>query len=437
MRPRTKAHVEIVQLAEYVKDLEHDKDFIDWAFKNCLEHKGFATKNKVLCLDCGETFSPTLVSRNKATCPSCKTKILVIKSTRCTTDKQTNWFATAEIVGEYQVIRNFELIAKYKKGEPVNHYLHEILQYWVTPGKKMVMFGKAHNLTSYCDSWGGSMEIREENRKAWQTQKYDVYARMYYPKSIFKAEYSKYGINCDLQGVSFLEAIKILPHNPKAETLLKAKQYSMLGYYASTFSFSRYWDSIKICLRNNYKVDDASMYYDYLKLLDYFKKDLHNAFYVCPKNMKKEHDRLSNKKREIIRLQEIERDKQKIIQRQKNLEKAMKEYIENNEQFLGLKFTAGKISIQLLQSVDEFKQEGDELQLCLYTNEYYLKKDKLIFSARVDDKRTETIELNLTNFKIDQARGLKNNPTKYHGKIIKLLNKNLPKIQEIVKQKAS
>ncbi len=436
MRPRTKAHLKIVRLTDYLEDLESDKDFRSWAFKDCLGHKGFATKNKVLCLDCGNTFSPTLVSRKKAVCPSCKTKISVTES-RCTTDKQTNWFAVAEIVGEYQVIRNFELIARYKKGEPVDHYLHEILQYWVHPTEKIQMFGKLHSLNNFCDSWGGSMEIREENGKGWRPNKYDVYARKYYPKSIFKAEYSKYGINCELQGISFLEAIKLLPHSPWAETLLKAKQYAILGYNTSNRVFSRHWDSIKICLRNNYKVTDASMYYDYLQLLDYFKKDLHNAFYVCPKNMKKEHDRLSNKKREILRVQEIQRNKEKAIQRQQNLERAMKEYIESNKPFLGLKFTAGKISIQLLQSVDEFKQEGDELQHCLYTNEYYLKTDKLIFSARVEGKRTETIEFNLTNLKIEQARGFKNNPTKYHGKIIKLLNKNLPKIEKILNKKAS
>ena len=57
MRPRNKAHFEIVQLADYVKDLEHCKDFRSWAYKNLLEHKGFATKNNVLCLDCGQGFS--------------------------------------------------------------------------------------------------------------------------------------------------------------------------------------------------------------------------------------------------------------------------------------------------------------------------------------------------------------------------------------------
>lgn len=32
------------------------------------------------------------------------------------------------------------------------------------------------------------------------------------------------------------------------------------------------------------------MWFDYLKLLEHYRKDLHNAHYVCPKNLKKAHD---------------------------------------------------------------------------------------------------------------------------------------------------
>jgi DNA-directed RNA polymerase subunit RPC12/RpoP len=432
MKPRTKLHHRVAELSSRL--LRIDQNQKQWAFKECLPHKGYANKSSAFCLDCGETFSLELIKRKKAVCPHCKTK-LTIEFTRKTTSEQTNYFAIVEVFGEFQVVRNFELNAHYKKGIPVKHYLHEILQYWIQPDSKTTMFGKLHTVTGYCDSWGGNWEIREENRRSWYGSKYDVYPRHYHPKSEFKKEYSKIGINHNLSGLTVLEAIKIIPNNPKAETLIKEKQFSLLGKMSGELGrVTNYWPSIKICLRNNYKVKDASIWMDYLDLLRYFNKDLHNAKYVCPKNLKLEHDRWMKKKREIIRLQEIERERLKIEKRQQNLEKAIVEYVERNKKFFDLEFTKGNITINVLQSVEEFKEEGDELKHCVYTNEYYLKEQSLILSAKVNGKRAETLEILLPDIKIAQSRGLNNKSTKHHEKIVDLVNKNLEKIRKIVIQ---
>lgn len=95
-----------------------------------------------------------MVKRKTATCPHCNTKIKVEKS-RKTTDRQINYFAITEIFAEFQIVRNYELIANYKKGMPVNHFLHEILQYWISPDGKVTMFGKKHHNNWCMDSWGG------------------------------------------------------------------------------------------------------------------------------------------------------------------------------------------------------------------------------------------------------------------------------------------
>lgn len=150
MKPRTKLHRRVVGLANSLNPITKIQE--EWAYRECLEHRGYATKNRVLCLDCGETFSPDLVKRNKAVCPQCGTK-LQIKESRCTTDTQTNYFAIAEIVEEFQVIRNFELIAYYKKGKKVKYFLHEILQQWIQPDLKITLFGLKHTLNFHCDSW--------------------------------------------------------------------------------------------------------------------------------------------------------------------------------------------------------------------------------------------------------------------------------------------
>jgi len=429
MKPRTKLHFQVVDLSDELYAISKEQK--QWAFTHCLPHKGYANKSRAFCLDCGETFSLELIKRKQATCPHCQTK-LTIEETRKTTNEHTNYFAITEVVNEFQVVRNFELKARYKKGNEADWFVHEILQYWIQPNGKTTMFGKSHNTQSFCDSWGGYMEIREGGR-GYNGHKYDVYARKYHPDSEIKKEYSRYGISTSLSGITFLEAIKLLPNSPKAETILKEKEYSLLNQCTtSNYNINRYWNSIKICFRNKYKIKDASMWFDYLELLQYFKKDLRNAVYVCPKNLKKEHDRWMNKKREILRLQAIEDEKLRVIKRQQKLEKAIVDYVERWKNFFDLEFKKGNISISVLKSIDEFKEEGDELKHCVYTNEYYLKEKSLILSAKVDGKRAETIELKLPDLKIAQARGLKNESTEHHDQIIDLVNKNLEKIRKIV-----
>lgn len=56
------------------------------------------------------------------------------------------------------------------------------------------------------------------------------------------------------------------------------------------------------------------IWFDYLDLLRYFHKDLHNAHYVCPDNLKKEHDKLVIKKRQLQEKEEAERKRKRAIE---------------------------------------------------------------------------------------------------------------------------
>lgn len=427
MKPKTKLQNRIVGLANRLDYISSQQK--EWAYKECLEHRAYQTKSRVLCLDCGDTFSPELVKRKKAVCPHCNTKVDV-KLSLCTTDRQVNYFAITEIVQEFQVVRNFELIVNYKKGKPANYHLHEILQYWIQPDLKVTMFGLQHIVNGYCDSWGGKMEIREENRRSYYNKKYEVYATKYHPVSVIKPDYKKHGINSNLQEITFLDAIKHIPKQPKLETLLKAKQYFLINAHInqSGASVSYYWDSIKICLRNKYKVKDASIWMDYIDLLRYFNKDFRNAKYVCPKNLNKEHDRLVEKK--------------KIIQKKRDLEEQIKRakidnesYLKEKSKFFDLQFTNGPLVIIPLKSVEEFIEEGDKLKHCVFANRYFAKENSLVFSARINEKPIETIEINLENLKIIQARGLQNQPTEHHEQILEIINKNMHKIRAIINPK--
>ncbi len=428
MKPKTKLQNEVLELSYYLPHIE--KKMLDWGKVAVLKHIGYATKSRVICMDCGEKFSPELVSRKRATCPHCQQK-LVIEESRKSTFEQRTYVASAQVVNDFQVIRNIEIRSYHKAGKSTRYYVMEMLQHWYLNEKKREVIAKNHTLNSYCDSWGGNMEIRKDYGRSYysSSDKYDVYPEKYHPDSVFKPEFSKYGITHKLEELSFLEAVKILPHNPYAETLLKIKQYGLLATIRRGYGskLRQHWSSIKICIRNKYYVKDASMWFDYLDLLSYFNKDLHNAHYVCPKDLKKQHDKLVAKKRNLQEKENAERKRIKAIQNESK-------FHELKKQFFGLVFSDKLIEVKVLESVNEFMEEGDEMHHCVFTNEYYLKPDSLVFSATIDGKRIETVEVSLRKMKVVQCYGKFNKNTEYHGQIVSLVNKNIKHIRKRTNQ---
>lgn len=428
MKARTKLQIRVKELSEALPRITKSQQ--QWAYQNCLPHLAYANKSSAFCLDCGKTFSLDRINRKRAICPRCK-KTLKVEFTRKTTHKEVNYFAITHVVEEFQVAEYFELWAYYKKGKPARYFLKAILEDWILPNGKVTKIGLLNNSSWYCDNWTGEWEIREDRiRYYYNSNKYEVYPRMYHPDSKFKPEYKKFGINKNLAGLTLPEAISIVPCNPKAETLLKAKRFDLLEHVTSGSEIDRFWPSIKIVLRNKYKIEDVKIWFDYLELLSYFGKDLHNSVYVCPKNLKKAHGRLVIKKRERQRREEIEMKRREI-------EEAEVFFKAKIEKFAGLQFNSGNIVIKVLESVKEFETEGDVLKHCVFTNEYYTKEESLILSARIDDIPIETIEVNLVKMKIEQSRGLNNNPSEHNKKIVSLVRRNLPTIRKIINQKTA
>jgi hypothetical protein len=103
-------------------------------------------------------------------------------------------------------------------------------------------------------------------------------------------------------------------------------------------------------------------------------------------------------------------------------------YEQEKKQFFGLCFSEENITITVLENVTEFMEEGDTLKHCVFTNEYFKKKDSLILSARIDNKPVETVEVSISHLEVIQSMGMKNNPSKHHKQIQNLMHKNFPQI---------
>jgi len=427
MKPRTKIQHEVFRMNLNVIDIQ--KQIKKWTFSECNEKLGLATKTRFWCIDCGDYHPISLVKNNKAKCPNCKIELSIVQS-RKRTYNQRYWVAFAELscgelLGEVQVIRLFEVHSNHSVNFKPHFYVVENVRQFIPEDHSKVQYvARTRNMGQGYPS-GGDLEIR--NVSHYHSWNYNPCPYRFHPWSQFKPKYGKIGINSGLQGLSFLESTRILNFNSNAETLLKMGQYGLFSECSNNEGkISRYWNSIKIALRNKYKIEDAGMWLDYMDLLDFFGKDLKSPRYICPNNLKQEHDRYVQKKSEQER-------RIKLMEQRKKIAKEENAYRESKAPFFGLVFNKGEITIKVLESVKEFMEHGDILKHCVFANEYYKKKESLILAAYVNVQPIETVEVALNTMEIVQSRGEHNNPSCFNSDIMSLLHSNMSKIGRIYK----
>jgi len=158
-----------------------------------------------------------------------------------------------------------------------------------------------------------------------------------------------------------------------------------------------------------------------IDLLCHFGKDTNCPKYVCPADLKAEHDKLVAKRNRQRERERTEQQRQKAIEDEKN-------YLKAKGIFFGLVFSDNLIRIKVIESVEEMITEGRLMHHCV--GGYHNRKDSLILSATIDGKRIETIEVSLKTLKVVQSRGICNENTEYHDRIIRLVEDNTELIRQ-------
>ena len=250
----------------------------------------------------------------------------------------------------------------------------------------------------------------------------DIQPTAIYPRKRVLAEIKRNGFKGQFHDLTPYEMFHSILTNSRAETLLKTKQLSLLNYFEETRyrDIEDYWSAIRICIRNGYNVTDASMWCDIVNMLRTLGKDIHNPKFVCPEDLKAEHDRRELEIRRKREKEEIKEQRDKLLKSIKN----EKRFQELKSKFFGIAFTDGTIKVHVLESLKEYFEEATEMHHCLFSNEYYLKEDSLILSATINGKRIETIEVSLKTLEILQSRGEWNSHTEYHDQIMNLVKAN-------------
>lgn len=439
MIPRTKIQKRIVSLSNrlygnYPHGMKPLKDVRDWAEKTLVEYPSCVTKSGVVtCLNCMDKFNlPKGYRRKKTICPCCGKEVILTERRL----KQVNdefYFTILDTIEEFQVVQNYLCIVSFspKRGNSITYlevdrtFADKDLNFY-TITRSRLMNGNI--------SFSSDMEIRDRF--------FFPITSGVYPGSRVLPFFKKRGLKNSLFNYNpknkccVISMLSDLVRNNMVETIIKSGYERLymesqrsgyaLGMSFDSYSIERYWPSIKIAIRNRYHAYDWGIWFDHLSMLRDENKDLRNAHYVCPKNLKLEHQNYIDRER---KRREKEQEQRKLEQILKDKE-AEEEFIERIKKFQDLLIAEKNISIIPLKSLEDFKKESDKLHHCVFGSRYYTKVNSLILSAQVNGERTETIEYNLKAKEIVQCRGLQNSNSEYHDKILKVFQKNVSQINK-------
>ncbi|WP_445453119.1 PcfJ domain-containing protein [Flavobacterium sp. 25HG05S-40] len=438
MIPSTKLQIEVWKLH---KTLPNPKEHEPFVISN--HHLYYTTHYKnLVCLECNHTWKPgenfwekhSGNRTHQVTCPSCKQKLRRIWINNGEFLKIIT-YSVVQVVERFQVVRYFACWKWMYKNQKPKYVFRSLFEEWTDYEKnKKVVVGR--NTTWSGDGFTSSdYEVRRNKSQYGGMTEYDRFCSdINCPGAEFLPRFDKYGLrkfnkhNCDWRAL-----IHRLEMQPKVETLLKARQYNLLEHAIhKDSSYNRYWPQIRIMLRNKYKINDAGIWYDYLQLLSEFGKDIRNPKFILPKNLKQAHNALVLKKQKKVA---IENAKKELIRQEEERERAARDKILKElklEVFSDFSLQRGNIKIVTLIEESDVMQEGKVLKHCVHANNYHKKPGILLMSARIGEKRVETIEFSLSTLKIIQARGLNNNTTEYHDEIIDIIKKNVKKISKLI-----
>ena len=430
MIPKTIIEKEISNLSTTLKPLSTEMQ--QWVEKSIFLKWGVLSRGKFHCLECTHSWKPESQSKScekYIKCTACEGRLKM----QCYNQvhfKEIEYSAILDVCAGYQVVR---IICSHKnmKKNIIPTYSHnEVMQHWINAKGEVRTMSRITNVFSNVyDAWQyySALEIRPKDFQ--NSPKYRINPYKVFPKIKVLPVLKRNGFKSGFYNIAPQILFTSLLKDSIAETLLKSFQTSLLSYYLQSHEqqIRENWQAVKTCLKNNYKIEDLKIWEDYIALLRWFKKDLSNSDFVCPENINEAHDKLVTKKRELQR-------KKYLLKMRTEIEQAQGLYEHEKKQFFGLRFTEDNLTIKVLENVQEFMEEGDSLHHCIFTNEYYKKKDSLILSARIDNKAIETIEVSLSKMKIVQCHGMKNNNSQHQEFIMSLMKKNLYQISSRMKK---
>lgn len=422
MKPRNRYERLVAASNEKLTAIPHKA--VDWAIKNLIDHTVFRTSgHKCTCGDCGRPFD--YKGKGKyVCCPNCGGRLKVTDTLKRKLETAV-YFSVLQVVDGLQVQRTFLLKVTFQKGKAIRTEHDEVFRLWLNAKGKFAVTARMRTTGYYLDSfsWSSDIELRQFTEVHWTLANREIY-----PHYSTIPELRRNGLKGRLPECHPAQLMKSLLTDHRIETMMKAGKHKAVEYYAGNQSaLDLCWNSYKIAARHGYEPENYEMWSDTIRLLDKLGKDIRCTKYICPDNLKSAHDHWLDKVNEI---EHMRRNKEQMQQAKKH----EIEFYEQKSCFFDIVIEDKNIEITVLKSLEEYQAEGDELHHCVFQCEYYTKTDSIILSAHDHDgNRIETVEFSLTEGKVVQSRGVCNSNTKYHERIIELVNSNAHRFMEAQK----
>ena len=355
-------------------------------------------------------------------------------------DKETKscnskvYYAVLEQKKEFSVVRYFSFV-KHKMKDNV---CEEFMQVWMNKHGNVVRAKQRFSMGHYFDTFikDSPMEIRTNKKNYGYNRLTDIsFTKLFIRSRKAQLTICNYAENQYMmigKHYVWLTDDMEVDKFPFLETIIKQKP--RIAELLLLNRMQNEQEVIKLAWKHGYLTEDLdyNLCRDTVSMARQLHYDLHNPLYVCPRNLETAHNLYAQRLNRQALLNQRRREAMRAMS-----DKQAKERFGNFiKKFLDFCITDGKVTIQPLKSVDEFKKEGELMHHCVFVNGYYKKPDCLILSAQVDGAHTETIEVNLRNFSIVQSRGVCNQPSEYHEEIKSLLLNNMYKLKSLTKKAA-
>lgn len=394
------------------------------------------------CDVCANEFDHDMwTSRKKTmTCPKCGAKLNVKRSPNKRKMEGKYYYQIVTTAGEWQVVRTFLCTRRSTRGDrfgdeilnPADVWFGatEVYQRWYKQGERPLIIGLAlrgHHYYADQWKWDSKWEIRKERTSytiwGWTSKKADILP-----------ELRRRGLRRISEGSSPHQQIEAVMNDYQAEVILKAGAIKLFDKFVGRdgYKVRSLWPSVRVALRHHYKPRDVGMWIDLLQMMRENGRDMHNPHYICPVKLKEAHDlemAVTDRRKEKEREEKARQEAKRLAEKLSEDGKTNVAYVARMGKLLGVVVRRGDITLQPLQNVREFYEEGSQLSHCVFRNGYYQHKDCLIIGARVKGKRTETIEIDTKEWKVVQCRGKHNQPSPHHRRILNLMNKSMNKFR--------
>ena len=245
------------------------------------------------------------------------------------------------------------------------------------------------------------------------------------------------------------ELARIIKNNPIAENLYKDND-PLFGYLLWNTYPKQVCRAITLAKRHGFVFNEqtTALWFDMVRAIVYCKKDYHNPVYIAPKDLMATHNMFIDmqerrRRKERIRLERAREELRIRLayeenRRQLEQDKTINEkYIKRRKRFYDMVLTDGLIECRVLRDIKAFEEEGTAMEHCVFKNRYYNKPYSLILSARINDERVETVEVDLTNYTVKQCYGRHDHFTMYHDRIKALVSSQMETIKAYNKNRRS